>query len=256
MRLALGIALVATLSNACTSAGPTRDQAKALVALSLSNDADLQFATFTGSFCESNEGRRLRSQRDAGLPVPSNAYAFGRMADSKSLKTLVANGFVKAREETLGPDIAEQSHPACGRRDVCARCPTVSKYFVTTYELTPRGKDLFLVTPMTENDYMTLYNSGPIPGPFDDVQQEFGDDMPLQISVTIGSKAFDVKKVTADADGKTARVVYEWYWKPASRIEKTALRQLVPPGRNTATVSLKHLDDGWHLERDDVPQLQ
>ena len=251
---ALGIALAA-LSNACTGSGPSRDQAKQFVALSLAGDADLQFAAFTGTFCESDDGRRLRAQSQAGVAVPSNAYAFGRMADNRLLKTLVANGYVNVKEETLAPDAGEASHSSCGKRDVCEGCPTISKYYVTTYALTPKGKDLFLVTPIEEGDFLGLYNSATM-GPFDDVQQTFGDDMPFTISVTIGTKAFDVTSVTTDSKEKTARVDYEWYWKPAPRVDKTTLKQMIPQGRNRASVLLKQLDDGWHLERDDVPMTQ
>jgi hypothetical protein len=251
---ALGIAL-AVLSNACAGFGPSKDEAKQLVALSLSSDADLQLAAFTGTFCESDDGRRLRAQSQSRVAVPSNAGAFGRMADNGVLKTLIANGYVDVKEETLAPDEGEERHPSCGKRDVCARCPTISKYYVATYELTPKGKGLFLVTPVAEGDFMRLYNSDTIV-PFDDVQQAFGDDMPLTISVTIGTKAFDVTTVTTDFRRKTARVDYEWYWKPAPLVEKTVLKQMIPPGRNRATVSLKQLDDGWHLERDDVPPSQ
>jgi hypothetical protein len=88
------------------------------------------------------------------------------------------------------------------------------------------------------------------------VQQNFGDDMPFTFSVTIGTKAFDVTNVTTDSNAKTARVDYEWYWKAAPRIEKTVLKAMIPPGRNRASDSLKQLDDGWHLERDDEPKLQ
>ncbi len=252
--VALGSTL-AILSSACAGFGPSRDQAKQLVALSLSGDADLTFAAFTGTFCESDDGRRLREQRNAGAPVPSNAYAFGRMADNGPLKTLIANGYVARKEETLAPDAGEARHPSCGQRDVCARCPTISKYYVATYELTPKGKDLFLVSPIDEGDMLRLYNSDSL-GPFDDVQQTFGDDMPFTFSVTIGTKAFDVTNVTTDSNAKTARVDYEWYWKAAPRIEKTVLKQMIPPDRNRATISLKQLDDGWHLERDDEPKLR
>jgi hypothetical protein len=252
--VALGITL-ATLSNACAGFGPSKDEAKQLVALSLSGDADLKFAAFTGTFCESDDGRRLREQSHAGAAVPSNAYAFGRMADNGPLKTLIADGYVALKEETLAPDAGEARHPSCGRRDVCARCPTISKYYVATYELTSKGKDLFLVSPIDEGDMLRLYNSDSL-GPFDDVQQTFGDDMPFTFSVTIGTKAFDVTKVTTDSNAKTARVDYEWYWKAAPRIEKTVLKGMIPSGRNRASLSLKQLDDGWHLERDDEPKLQ
>src|SRR5579864_3277342 len=114
---ALGIALAA-LSTACAGFGPSKDQAKELVALSLSADADLKFAAFTGTFCESDDGRRLRESH-AGAGVPSNAYAFGRMADNGPLKTLIASGYVALKEETLAPDVGEARHPSCGKRDVC-----------------------------------------------------------------------------------------------------------------------------------------
>ena len=255
MRLfALGIVLAA-LSSACIGSGPSRDQAKQFVALGLASDADLQLAAFTGTFCESDDGRRLREDSHAGVAVPSNAYAFGRMADNRPLKALIANGYVAVKEEALAPDVAEERHPSCGKRDVCAHCPTISKYYVATYTLTPKGKDLFLVTPIEEGDLLRLYNSDSM-GPFDDVQQNFGDDLPFTISVSIGTKAFDVTRVTTDSSNNTARVDYEWYWKPAPRIDKTALKQMVPQGRNRAAVSLKQLDDGWHLERDDVPMSQ
>jgi hypothetical protein len=251
--IALGIALAA-LSNACAGFGPSKDQAKELVALSLSGDADLKFAAFTGTFCESDDGRRLRESH-AGAAVPSNAYAFGRMADNGPLKTLIADGYVALKEETLAPDAGEARHPSCGKRDICSSCPTISKYYVATFDLTPKGKDLFLLSPIDEGDMLRLYNSDTL-GPFDDVQQNFGDDMPFTFSVTIGTKAFDVTGVTTDSNAKTARVDYEWYWKAAPRIEKTVLKEMIPPGRTRATVSLKQLDDGWHLERDDEPKLQ
>jgi hypothetical protein len=251
--VAIGIA-VAALSSACAGFGPSKDEAKQLVALSLSGDADLKFAAFTGTFCESDDGRRLREQH-AGAAVPSNAYAFGRMADNGPLKILIADGYVALKEETLAPDVGEGRHPSCGQREVCARCPTISRYYVATYELTPKGKDLFLVSPIDEGDMLRLYNSDSL-GPFDDVQQTFGDDMPFTFSVTIGTKAFDVTNVTTDSNAKTARVEYEWYWKAAPHIERTVLKQMIPPGRNRATLSLKQLDDGWHLERDDEPKLQ
>jgi len=251
--LALQVAVAAALSSACAGSGLSKDQAKPFVALSLSGDADLYLAAFTGSFCESDDGRRLRSQRSDGAAVPSNAYAFGRMADNSLLKTLVANGYVDLTEETLAPDAGEARHPACGKRDICSACPVISKYYTATYQLTPKGKDLFLTTPVTEDDFMSLYNSEPLLGPFDDVQQAFGDDMPSRISILVATKVFDVTGVATDSARKTARVDYEWYWKPAPRLDKTTFQQLIPKGRNRATVLLKQLDDGWHLERDAAP---
>jgi len=254
--LVLGLALASAISGACGGLGLSKDQAKPFVALSLSGDTDLSLAAFTGAFCESDDGRRLRRQATAGAAVPSNAYAFGRMAESSSLKTLVANGYVELKEETLAPDAAEASHPSCGKRDICRGCPVISKYYVAMYRLTQKGKDLFLETPVSEEEYVRLYNSGAIAGPFDDVQQAFGDDMPMRISLVIASKAFDVTGVTTDSTNKTAQVNYEWYWKPSSRIEKTGLQQLIPKGRSRATVQLKQLDDGWHLERDASPAAE
>lgn len=246
------VALAATsLSTACAGSGLSKDEAKPFVALSLASDAELHLAAFTGTFCESDDGRRLRSHPNA-VAVPSNAHAYGRMADDALLKKLIALGYVDRKEETLSPDAAEASHPACGRRDVCAGCPVISRYYVATYQLTPKGKDLFLVTPVTEEDFTSLYNSGPLTGPLDDVQQEFSDDMPLRISVVVATKAFDVTGVATDSASKTARVAFDWYWKPAPRIDKTTL-QLIPQARTHASLQLKQLEDGWHLERDAAP---
>lgn len=250
--VAAGVAGAAVMSLACSGSGLSKNQAKPLVALSLANDADLHLAAFTGAFCESDDGRRLRLHPAEGA-VPSNAHAFGHMANNALVKQLVAEGYVSLKEETLQPDTAEASHPACGKRDVCAGCPVISKYYVSTYQLTPKGKDLFLVTPATEEDFTSLYNTGSLPGPFDDVQQELSDDMPIRISLVVATKSFDVTGVTTDAANGTARVNFDWYWKLAPRIDKTSLQQLVPKGRNHATVQLKALDDGWHLERDGAP---
>jgi hypothetical protein len=175
------------------------------------------------------------------------------MADDALLKRLIALGYVDLKEETLLPDAAEASHPACGKRDVCEGCPMISRYYVATYRLTAKGKDLFLVTPVTEEEFTSLYNSGPLTGPLDAVQQEFSDDMPLRISVVVAQKAFDVTDVATDSEKKTARVDFEWYWKPAPHIDKTMVQQLIPQGRNHASLQLKQLDDGWHLERDVAP---
>ena len=248
--------MAAALSSACGRVGLSKDQAKPFVALSLSGDTDLNLAAYTGAFCESDDGRRLRLQATAGAAIPSNAYAFGRMAADRSLKTLIASGYVQVKEETLAPDAAEVNHPACGTREFCPACPLIAKYYVATYRLTPKGKELFLETPISEDEYLRLYNSGPIAGPFDDVQQALGDDMPMKISVGIAVKAFDVTSVTTDSTNKTARVDYDWYWKPDARIDKTGLQRLVPTGRNHATVQLKQLDDGWHLERDASPPAE
>ena len=85
------------------------------------------------------------------------------------------------------------------------------------------------------------------------MQQEFSDDMPLRISVVVATKAFDVTDVSTDPEKKTARVDFEWYWKPAPRIDKAMVQQLIPQARTRATVELKQLEDGWHLERDVIP---
>jgi hypothetical protein len=239
---ALGIALAA-LSNACTGFGPSKDEAKQLVALSLSSDADLQCAAFTGTFCESDDGRRLRAQSQAGVAVPSNAYAFGRMADNGLLKTLIANGYVDVKEETLAPDEGEERHPSCGKRDVCARCPAISRYYVATYELTPKGKDLFLVTPIAEGDFMRLYNSDTIV-PFDDVQQALGDDMPLTISVTIGTKAFDITRVITDAGPQSHRSLTQtagrWLASRAGRRPAVAIGSRRPGHRQPPELSASY----------------
>jgi hypothetical protein len=252
LAFALAAAASTSLSSACSGAGLSKDRVKPFVALSLASDAELHLAAFTGTFCESDEGRRLRLHPNVGGAVPSNAHAFGRMADDPLLKKLAALGYVDLKEETLSPDAAEASHPACGKREICARCPVISKYYVATYRLTPKGKDLFLVTPVTEEDFTSLYNSGPLTGPLDDVQQEFSDDMPLRISVVVATKAFDVTGVATDSANKIARVAFDWYWKPAPRLDKTTL-QLIPQGRNHASLQLKLLEDGWHLERDVAP---
>jgi hypothetical protein len=249
---AAGAAGAAVIALACSGTGLSKDQAKPFVALSLATDAELHLAAFTGTFCESDDGRRLRLHPAEGT-VPSNAHAFGQMANNALVKQLIAEGYVGLKEETLPPDSAEASHPACGTRDICASCPVISAYYVSTYQLTPKGKDLFLVTPATEEDFTRLYNTGPLTGPLDDVQQEFSDDMPLRISLVVATKAFDVTGVSTDAANKTARVNFDWYWKPVARIDKTRLQELVPKGRNHATVQLKDLEDGWHLERDSPP---
>lgn len=237
---------------ACGGAGLSKDAAKPFVALSLSGNNELQVASFTGPFCESDDARRTRMQNGLAA-APSNAFAFARMANDRMMKTLIANGYVSLKEETLAPDEAEARHPACGKRDTCARCPVVSKYYVDTYDLTAKGKELFLATPATEDEYTRLYNAPAISGPFDDVQQEFSDDMPVRISVVAARKTFDVTAVTIDSGSSTARVSYEWYWTPAPNIEKTPLKDLVPKGRNKASLQLKQLDDGWHLARDADP---
>jgi hypothetical protein len=254
--LLLVAALTSAAALACGSSGLSKDDVKPLVALSLSGQTDLNLAAFTGTFCESDDGRRLRTRSTDPAALPSNAYAFGRMADNAFLKTLISSGYVTAHEEEQAPEVAEGTHPACGTREMCEGCPSITKYYVRTYELTPKGKDLFLVTPATEGEYISLYNTALRDGPFDDVQQELGDDMPMRISVVVATKAFDITRVTTDAAGKTARVDYEWYWKPSQQIDKTPLRQLVPQGHNRASVDLKQLDDGWHLARDAEPAAQ
>ncbi|HEX4346685.1 MAG TPA: hypothetical protein VHZ73_03895 [Vicinamibacterales bacterium] len=169
------------------------------------------------------------------------------------MKTLIASGYVSMNEETLAPEAAEGRHPACGKRDTCPRCPVVSMYYVDTYALTPKGKDLFLETPATEDEYTRLYNAPAISGPFDDVQQAFSDDMPVRVSIVVAEKAFDVTSVTTNASDKTAQADYEWYWTAAPKIDKTPLAELIPKGRTKASVRLKQLDDGWHLDRDAAP---
>ena len=253
LAFAFVVAAAALLASACAGSGLSRDQAKAFVALSLASDAELHLASFTGSFCESDDGRRMRSQPNAAVAVPSNAYAFGRMADNAVMKKLVAAGYVDLKEETFAPDSGEARHPACGKRDICLACPVISKYCVATYQLTPKGEGLFLVTPVTEDDFTNLYNTGAPAGPFDDVQQAFGDDMPLRISIVVATKVFEVTSVATDSVEKTASVNFDWHWKPASRIDKTMMLPLIPQGRNHATVQLKLFDDGWHLERDAPP---
>ena len=248
---ASAILAITVFSIECGSSGLSRDEAKPFVALSLSGNKELQVASFTGPFCESDDARKTRLQNGLAA-APSNSFAFGRMANDKLMKTLIASGYVSLKEETLAPDDAEARHPACGKRDTCARCPAISKYYVDTYELTPKGKDLFLATPATEDEYTRLYNAPAISGPFDDVQQEFSDDMPLRISIVVAEKAFDVTGVT-DSGDKTARVNYEWHWTPAPKIETTPLQDLIPKGRNKASIQLKQLDDGWHLARDAAP---
>jgi hypothetical protein len=253
--LVLFTATTIILSTACGGAGLSKEQAKPFVALSLANDADLQLASFVGSFCESDDGRRARLGPSGGASVPSNAQAFGHMANNALVKKLIAGGYVEVSEETLPPETAEARHPACGKRDVCAGCPVISKYYVTTYQLTSKGKSSFLVTPATEDEFTRLYNAGPINGPFDDVQQEFSDDMPLRISLVVATKAFDVTGVSTDSGKKTARVNFEWYWKPAPRIDQT-LQRLIPSGRSRGSVQLKQMEDGWHLDRDMAPALE
>jgi hypothetical protein len=247
------VALV-SLSIACGGSAFSKEDAKQFVALSLAGDTELHFAAFTGTFCESDEGRKARLQN--GASVPTNAFAFGRMENNAFLKTLVANGFIAVKDQELSPDDAEASHPSCGKRDVCDGCPATSKYYVRTYQLTPKGKDLFLVTPITEGDFLTLYNTPQIGGPFDDIEQQFGDDMPSTISLTLAKKAFDVIQTTTDATKKTARIDYEWYWKPEAKVENTSLKQMIPSGRTRASVMLKQLEDGWHLNRDSERQTQ
>jgi len=254
LRRTVFLAALACLSIACGGSALSKEDAQQFVALSLAGDTELHFAAYTGTFCESDDGRRVRQQN--GPNLPANAFAFGRMENNGFLKTLTANGYVETREQTLAPDEAEASHPSCGKRDVCDGCPVISKYFVRTYQLTPKGKDLFLVTPITEGEFLTLYNTPQIGGPFDDIEQAFGDDMPSTISVTIATKAFDVIDTTMDAANKTGKIEYEWYWKPEAKIANTALQQMIPSGRTKASVVLKHLDDGWHLNRDSERQTQ
>lgn len=249
---ALVVGLVAASSLSCDGSGLSKDDAKPFVALSLSGNNQLHLASFIGPFCESDDARRTRQQ--SGLAAaPSNSFAFGRMASDSLMKTLIASGYASAKEEALAPDDAESRHPACGTRDVCARCPVVTKYYVDTYELTPKGQDLFLTTPATEDEYTRLYNAPAINGPFDDVQQAFSDDMPLRISVVVAEKAFDVTGVTTNTSDQTADVHYEWHWVPAPKIDKTPLAQLIPKTRAKASIRLKQLDDGWHLDRDAAP---
>jgi hypothetical protein len=250
--LVLG-AVVAATSVACAGSGLSKEQARQYVAASLSDQSELDAAAFTGSFCESDEGRRERIQ--GGGAVPSNAYAVGRMADDPLLNKLIAAGYVERKEEALTPGVAESIHPAC-KRDLCLECASISKYYVATYQLTPKGTELFLSAPVTEDEYMRLYNTGQNNGPFDDVQQEFGDDMPMRIFVVVATKTFDVTRTAVDMGNRTARVDYEWSWKPSPRIEKTVLRQMIPTGRSRASVQLKQLEDGWHLARDAEPMRQ
>src|SRR5262249_24061416 len=198
-------------------------------------------ASFIGPFCESDDARRVRQQHGIAA-AQSNSFAFGRMAADGLMRTLIAGGYASVKEETLAPDDAEGRHPACGKRGVCPRCPVVSNYYVDTYELTSKGKELFLTTPATEDEYTRLYNAPTINGPFDDVQQEFSDDMPLRISIVVAEKSFDITGVTTNASEKTAQVTYEWHWTPAPKIDKTPLVQLIPKTRTKATVRLKQLD--------------
>jgi hypothetical protein len=246
-------AVIAATSIACAGSGLSKEEARQYVASSLSGQSDLHVAAFTGSFCESDEGRRERTQGSGA--VPSNAYAFGRMADDPLLNKLIASGFVEKSEETLAPDAAESMHPAC-KRDLCPECASISKFYLTTYRLTPKGSALFLTAPINEDEFMALYNTGQNNGPFDDIQQEFGDDLPTRIFVVVATKAFDITRTEVDLGSQSARVDYEWSWKPSPRIEKTMMRQMIPTGRNRASVQLKKLEDGWHLARDAEPMRQ